>query len=207
MIKHTNYFFFMNYSFCSVTILALVSLVNPPVIKAQDNSLQNRALLENVNRLQGQLNDLLQSYNALKKELDLLKSESRRTRAETLKNKSNNITQSDIDALAKTIREVDRKRSADKELILKEIRSIAKSSIRNIATTPQHKKPVRPQKGFDHTVQNGETISAIISAYNEQLKKDGVKKRITLNSVLKANPKLNPRSIQIGQNLFIPDPR
>ena len=206
MIKHTNYFFFMNYSFCSVTILALVSLVNPPVIKAQDNSLQNRALLENVNRLQGQLNDLLQSYNALKKELDLLKSESRRTRAEILKNKSN-ITQSDIDALAKTIREVDRKRSADKELILKEIRSIAKSSIRNIATTPQHEKPVRPQKGFDHTVQNGETISAIISAYNEQLKKDGVKKRITLNSVLKANPKLNPRSIQIGQNLFIPDPR
>ena len=206
MIKHTNYFFFMNYSLCSLTILALVSLIYPPVIKAQDNSLQNRALLENVNRLQGQLNDLLQSYNALKKELDLLKSESRRTRAEILKNKSNNITQSDIDALAKTIREVDRKRSADKELILKEIRSIAKSSIRNIAAPPQHTKPVT-QKGFDHTVQNGETISAIISAYNEQLKKDGVKKRITLNSVLKANPKLNPRSIQIGQNLFIPDPR
>ena len=133
MIKHTNYFFFMNYSFCSVTILALVSLIYPPVIQAQDNSLQNRALLENVNRLQGQLNDLLQSYNALKKELDLLKSESRRTRAETLKNKSNNVTQSDIDELAKTIREVDRKRSADKELILKEIRSMAKSSIRNLS--------------------------------------------------------------------------
>ena len=69
MIKHKNYFFFMNYSFCSAAILALVSLIYPPVIKAQDNSLQNRALLENVNRLQGQLNDLLQSYNALKKEL------------------------------------------------------------------------------------------------------------------------------------------
>ena len=91
MIKHSNYFFFMNYSFCSSTILALVTLIYPPVIQAQDNSLQNRALLENVNRLQGQLNDLLQSYNALKKELDLLKSESRRTRAETLKNKPNNI--------------------------------------------------------------------------------------------------------------------
>ena len=41
----------------------------------------------------------------------------------------------------------------------------------------------------------------------EKLKSEGAKDRITLNSVLKANPKLNPRSIQIGQNLFIPDPR
>jgi len=39
------------------------------------------------------------------------------------------------------------------------------------------------------------------------LKSQGAKKRITLKSVLDANPKLNPRSIQIGQILFIPDPR
>ena len=207
MFKHSNYFFLMKYSFCYAITLLFVSLIYPSIPQAQDSSLQNRALLENVNRLQGQLNDLLQSYNALKKELDSLKSEVRRTRAETLKNKPNTITQNDVDALAKTIREVDRKRSADKELILKEIRNIAKNSTRNRPTPSKPIKPVRPQKGFDHSVQSGETISAIISAYNEQLKSEGAKKRITLNSVLKANPKLNPRSIQIGQNLFIPDPR
>ena len=179
----------------------------PSISQAQDNSLQNRALLENVNRLQGQLNDLQQSYNALKKELDSLKSEVRRARAESLKSKPNIITQNDVDELAQTIREVDRKRLSDKELILKEIRSFASKSTRSRSAPSQTTKPVKPQKGFEHSVQNGETISAIISAYNEQLKNEGVKKRITLNSVLKANPKLNPRSIQIGQNLFIPDPR
>ena len=61
----------------------------PSISQAQDKSLQNRALLENVNRLQGQLNDLQQSYNALKKELDSLKSEVRRARAESLKSKPN----------------------------------------------------------------------------------------------------------------------
>ena len=79
--------------------------------------------------------------------------------------------------------------------------------MRKAPPSPLTIKPIKPQKGFDHTVQSGETISAIISAYNTQLKNEGTGKRITLNSVLKANPQLNPRSIQIGQNLFIPDPR
>ena len=107
----------------------------------------------------------------------------------------------------KTIREVDRKRSADKELILKEMKSL----VRNIPKSRPNTKPPAPtprsQKGFEHSVQSGETISAIIAAYNDVLKSQGAKKRITLKSVLDANPKLNPRSIQIGQILFIPDPR
>lgn len=181
--------------------------MQPSISHAQATSLQNRALIENVNRLQGQLDDLLQSYNALKKEVDLLKSELRNTRSQALKNKPNTLIKSDIDDLAKSIRDVDRKRIADKELILKEIRNISKNSIRNHPPSTLTIKPIKPQKGFDHTVQSGETISAIISAYNTQLKNEGTGKRITLNSVLKANPQLNPRSIQIGQSLFIPDPR
>ena len=178
--------------------------MQPSISHAQATSLQNRALIENVNRLQGQLDDLLQSYNALKKEVDLLKSELRNTRSQSLKNKPNTLVKSDIDGLAKSIRDVDRKRISDKELILKEIRNISKNSVRKAPPSPL---TIKPQKGFDHTVQSGETISAIISAYNAQLKNEGTGKRITLNSVLKANPQLNPRSIQIGQNLFIPDPR
>jgi hypothetical protein len=56
-------------------------------------------------------------------------------------------------------------------------------------------------------VLDGETISAIITAYNAKLKSQGAKKRITLKSVLDANPNLNPRTMRIGQTLFIPDPR
>ena len=200
----------MKHLICSAIVITITGIINPAIARAQNNSLQNRALIENVNRLQGQLEDLLQSYNSLKKEVDILQIELRKTRVESLKSKPDSITKSDIEGLTKAIREVDRKRSADKELILKEIRNIARNSNNNnsrpITTTPSTTNR-KPQKGFEHTVQSGETISAIIAAYNEQLKIEGSKKRIALNSVLKANPKLNPRSIQIGQILFIPDPR
>ena len=199
----------MKHLICSAIVITITGIINPAIARAQNNSLQNRALIENVNRLQGQLEDLIQSYNSLKKEVDSLQIELRKTRAESLKTKPDSITKSDIEGLTKAIREVDRKRSADKELILKEIRNIARNSNNNNRpiTTPPSTTNKKPQKGFEHSVQSGETISAIIAAYNEQLKIEGSKKRITLNSVLKANPKLNPRSIQIGQILFIPDPR
>ena len=187
--------------------LGLVGTVTTSALHAQGSSLETRALKENVSRLQSQLEDLMLSYTALKKEVDSLRSELRKVRAQSAQKDPGAATRGDIENLAKTIREVDRKRTADKELIVKEMKSL----VRNIPksrpnTTPPAATP-RSEKGFEHSVQGGETISAIIAAYNDVLKSQGAKKRITLKSVLDANPKLNPRSIQIGQILFIPDPR
>ena len=197
----------MKFLVCLTLTLGLTGSIGTPSLSAQANSLETRALKENVNRLQSQLEDLMLSYSALKKEVDSLRTELRKVRAESAQKDSSAATRSDIENLAKTIREVDRKRSADKELILKEMKSL----VRNIPKSRPNTKPPAPtprsQKGFEHSVQSGETISAIIAAYNDVLKSQGAKKRITLKSVLDANPKLNPRSIQIGQILFIPDPR
>ena len=63
------------------------------------------------------------SYSALKKEVDSLRSELRKVRAQSAQKDPGAATRGDIENLAKTIREVDRKRSADKELILKEMKS------------------------------------------------------------------------------------
>ncbi|MBO61293.1 MAG: hypothetical protein CMO63_04900 [Verrucomicrobiales bacterium] len=185
--------------------MAGIAAITP--LQAQANSLETRALRENVNRLQSQLDDLTLSYSALKKELDSLRSELRKVRAQSSQKDPSAATRGDIENLAKTIREVDRKRSADKELILKEMKSLVRNIPKSRPNTSPPATPPRSQKGFEHSVQSGETISAIIAAYNEVLKNQGTKKRITLKSVLTANPKLNPRSIQIGQVLFIPDPR
>ena len=197
----------MKFLVCLTLTLGLTGSIGTPSLSAQANSLETRALKENVNRLQSQLEDLMLSYSALKKEVDSLRTELRKVRAESAQKDPSAATRSDIENLAKTIREVDRKRSADKELILKEMKSL----VRNIPKSRPNTKPPAPtqrsQKGFEHSVQSGETISAIIAAYNDVLKSQGAKKRITLKSVLDANPKLNPRSIQIGQILFIPDPR
>ena len=179
-------------------------LVQPATTVAQDASLETRALREDYRRLQSQLADLLEAHNALKSELSKLRTELRQFRAQTSTKDPTAVNRSDLEGLAKSIREVDRKRVQDKDLILTEMQAFLRTG------TTVHKPPAvapRSEKGFDHIVEEGQTISAIIAAYNAKLKEQGTKKRITLKSVLDSNPNLNPRTMRIGQSLFIPDPR
>ena len=183
-------------------LFTAIYATNSVALLAQGATLEARALRENNQRLQSQLNDLLEAFNALKTELNKVQSEVRQLRAKLGARNPNLVTRSDLEELAKSVREIDRKRVQDKGLILKEMKGLLRSK----PTLPKP-KATDSQKGFDHTVQSGETISAIISAYNAELKRQGATKRITLKSVLTANPNLNPRTMRIGQSLFIPDPR
>jgi seryl-tRNA synthetase len=55
--------------------------------------------------------------------------------------------------------------------------------------------PSRPQQGYEHTVQAGETLSAIAAAY-----------RVKVDAIVKANKlKDAAATIRIGQKLFIPE--
>ena len=186
------------------SFLGTTCLLEPTSALAQGSSLDTRALREDCRRLQSQLADLLEAHNALKSELSKFRSEVRQLRAQTATKDPAAVTRADLEGLAKSIREVDRKRIQDKDLILKEMQALLRS------TPTGAKPPTAPphsEKGCDHTVEAGQTISAIIAAYNTKLKRQDVKKRITLKSVLDANPNLNPRTMRIGQSLFIPDPR
>ena len=179
-------------------------LVHPATTVAQGASLETRALREDYRRLQSQLADLLEAHNALKSELSKLRTELRQFRAQASTKDPTAVNRSDLEGLAKSIREVDRKRVQDKDLILKEMQAFLRTG-----TTVDKPPAVAPrsEKGFDHIVEEGQTISAIIAAYNAKLKEQGAKKRITLKSVLDSNPNMNPRTMRIGQSLFIPDPR
>ena len=187
------------------SFLATVCLLETSPAMAKEPSLDARAIREDYRRLQSQLEDLLMAHNALKSELSKLRGEVvRLLRAKTAAKDPSTATRADLEGLAKSIREVDRKRVQDKELIIKEMKALLRSGSSGVTTT---KPSSSSQKSFEHTVQKNETISAIIAAYNTDLKSQGAKKRITLKSVLDANPKLNPRTMRIGQILFIPDPR
>jgi cell division protein FtsB len=186
------------------SFLATVCLLETSLAMAKGPSLDARAIREDYRRLQSQLEDLLMAHNALKSELSKLRSEVQLLRAKTATKDTATATRDDLEGLAKSIREVDRKRVQDKDLILKEMKALLRSGSSGARTT---KTSPNPKKSFEHTVQKDETISAIIAAYNADLKSQGAKKRITLKSVLDANPKLNPRTMRIGQRLFIPDPR
>ncbi len=169
-------------------------------------TLDVRALREDYRRIQSQLQDLLAAHNALKKEMGQLRSELRRVRAKSAERDPNTVTREDLESLAKSISEVDRKRVGDKELILREIRSLLNKppAVGNKPKPP--KVSAKPEKYFKHEVVSGETISTIVAAYNADLKERGDKKMITTESVLNANPGLDPNNMPVGRILIIPDP-
>ena len=169
-------------------------------------TLDIRALREDYRRIQSQLEDLLAPHNALKKEMGQLRSELRRVRAKSAERDPNTVTREDLESLAKSISEVDRKRVGDKELILREIRSLINKApaVGNKPKPP--KVSAKPEKYFEHKVLSGQFISTIVAAYNADLKERGDKKMITKKSVLNANPGLDPNNMPVGRILIIPDP-
>lgn len=190
--------------FLLTSFFATIYLLETSPAMAQGPSLDALAIREDYRRLHSQLEDLLMAHNSLKSELSKLQVEMRLLRAKTATKDSATATRDDLEGLAKSIREVDRKRVQDKDLILKEMKALLRS---NSSAGRVTKNSPNPKKSFEHEVQKNETISAIIAAYNTDLKNQGAKNRVTLKSVLDANPNLNPRTMRIGQTLFIPDPR
>jgi len=110
------------------------------------------------------------------------------------------------------VQEIDKKRQADRELILKEIENLGKVS--GGSSTSRKPKPVPdttvaagdntaapavPQKGYEYTIAPGDTLLAIAKAYRAQ----GVK--VTTAQIIAANPKLNPNALIAGKKIFIPD--
>ena len=189
-----------------VLFFVLAGMAAPVVVFGQGASLDVRALREDYRRIQSQLEDLLAAHNALKKEMGQLRSELRRVRVKSAERDPSAVTREDLESLAKSIREVDRKRVGDKELILREIRSLINKApaVGNKPKPP--KVSAKPEKNFQHKVVSGETISSIVIAYNADLKKRGYKKMITKKSVLNANPGLDPKNIPVGRILIIPNP-
>ncbi len=65
---------------------------------------------------------------------------------------------------------------------------------------PPDDSPPKPEKGYYHVVESGETLSMICSAYREQ----GVK--VSVSQVMKANGLTSHSMLKVGQKLFIPKP-
>jgi LysM repeat protein len=65
---------------------------------------------------------------------------------------------------------------------------------------PADPAPPKPQKGYYHTVESGETLTMICAAYRDQ----GVK--VSVSQVRKANGLSVDSVLHIGQKLFIPKP-
>jgi len=215
-----------------VRLLPLFALVAATSLPAQDAAVSNaRAIAdrqeaaERYSRLSAQVEDLLAANADLQRKIGALENELRKTRAELLgeiskaerkvdEGSGKYVSQDQLKKLVDALNDLDKKRVEDDKKILEQMRSALKGismSAPAPAPAPSTRPtvdpaPTGPLKGFEHVVQSGETLSSIIEAFNEALKEKGVKQRITLDSVLKANPKLNPTRMAIGTKVFLPDP-
>jgi hypothetical protein len=174
---------------------------------------QDAATQQQIDKLYGQIQDLLEAQAAQTKRIDALEKEIGDLHDKLNQPAANDSASADdLKKLATQVQEIDQKRQADNEQILKAIEKLGKagggstghkSSPAVSTTTPTDTSmpgASGPQKGYDYTIAANDTVSAIAKAYRAQ----GVK--VTSAQILAANPNLNANSLIVGKKIFIPDP-
>lgn len=172
------------------------------------------ATQQQIDKLSGQIQDLTATLGQQTKRLDAMEKEISDLREKINTPQVNDsASREDLKKLADAVQEIDKKRQADRDLILKTLqhelgktsggaptRSKPDADVSKAADDATTAAPDVPQKGYYYTVQSGDTIAAIAKAYHDQ----GVK--VTTGQILKANPKVDPAKLFVGQKVFIPDP-
>jgi LysM repeat protein len=177
---------------------------------------QDAATQAQIDKLTGQIQDLLAAQEQQTKRLDAVEKEisDLRDKVNTPAANPDNASAADLKTLATQVQEIDKKRAADRELILDQIKQLGKAAAAGAPPVKTKTKvtplpedpgsagtaPATPQKGYYYTIQSGDTLPAIAKAYREQ----GVK--VTSTQILKANPGLDASKLYVGKKLFIPDP-
>lgn len=172
---------------------------------------EDAAVEERLNKLSGQIEDLLAAAAKQDKRLSALAKELESVREQAAKPAGNYASQEELRKLAEKLQEIDQKRVADNERIVKEFEKLGKAPAGG--SKPRQTKPPTvvedpgkgggsagggADKGFEHVIASGDTLSTIAQAYREK----GVK--VTSEQILKANPGLKEKSLQPGQTIFIP---
>jgi len=133
------------------------------------------------------------------------------------------VTREEFNRLAKAIDEIEQKRESDKKLIRDEFEQLKKDIVKLLnapapAASQKKNKGVEkgaekladkpsdaagsPQEGAWHVIEAGNTLNAIVNAYNDEWKKKGRKTSVKL--IQDANPGLKPTTLKVGQKIWIP---
>lgn len=187
-------------------LLAVLAWCAAPGLHAQDAATEER-----LNKLSGQIEDLRAGQDSLHKQVQGLIKEMDGLREQIGKPSGNYAAQEDLKRVAEAVKEVDQKRMEDAEKIRIELLNLRKGLL-STPPTPNPKKSVqpspndtpandKPEKGFEYTIQNGDTLSTIVKAYRDKNIK------VTMDQILKANPDLKPEKMKVGQKIFIPAPK
>lgn len=177
---------------------------------AQDNATQQQ-----LDKLSGQIQDLLDAQAQTGKHLEAMEKEISDLRDKVNTPAVNNSANADdLKKLAEQVQEIDKKRQDDRELILKEIEKLGKVAggapvhIKSTANTTPTTTDAdataanTPKTGYYYVVKDGDTLSAIAKTYRDSDKHV----KVTSAQILAANPGLDANKLYTGKKIFIPDP-
>jgi LysM repeat protein len=188
-------------------LLVTLALWTAPGLRGQDAATEER-----LNKLAGQIDNLVEGQQALKRQIEALAKELDNLRAEAGKPKGDYASAEDLKRVADAVKEVDRKRIEDSERIQTELKKLGKT----LATAPAPVKKAPPTStsdpgdttkssksdtGFEYIVKSGDSLSAIVKAYHDK------HINVSMNDILKANPNLVPEKMKVDQKIWIPAPQ
>jgi LysM repeat protein len=199
---------------CSLSLGLLTWIPTRAQVDAEDLRRMNatvEALTEGQETLRRQIQELRDAVLQLRQENSQLKQQLRST--------GDMVTRDQLRDVVKSIQMVDEKRAADGEYVRRQLESIAKDvskalvppareSQRSTGRPSASKEPKEvvdaaaklPDKQYVHKVQSGETLGAIIAAYNKEYEL-----KVKVSDVLAANPGLrDPKLLRVGQEVNIP---
>jgi hypothetical protein len=201
----------------SVWFLILVFVAS--LAQAQDTATQQQ-----LDKLSGQLQDLLDAQAQQGKRIDALEKELSDLRDKVNTPVANDFaTRDQLGKITDQINEVDKRRKEDSEMIAKQIENLAHAAAVAPVPTPTHHTSSRPtatppdgsgtgsgtgsdtattstpSNGYYYEVKKGDQLGLIVKAYRDK----GVK--VTTAQVLNANPGLDPNKLFVGKKIFIPD--
>jgi hypothetical protein len=183
-------------------------------VDAARSTAERAAAEERYRILQSSYDDLAAAQLELRKRLEAVTDALQKVSAEARSRPGAEqlVTRAEFEKLVESVREIDRKREADRRQILAQIEELGKS-LQEMLRRPPAKvvtgqdPPSRGgssgnQEGVEYVVESGNTLSAIIAAHNAAFKDQG--RKTSLQLILDANPGLVPETMQVGKKLFIP---
>ena len=139
-------------------------------------------LSADVARLRERVEALAVVQQELGRQVDALQTASREEDARTRDN---------LAALSQTVAAVG---EAQKNVRQEVVDTMAKRVADMMAQTPKASSPPRAERGYEHVVQAGQTLSEIAAAY-----------KVKVPDIIKANRIEKPNALRVGQKLFIPE--
>jgi LysM repeat protein len=144
-------------------------------------------------RLENRVEQLENDVQMAQSEKEDLKMEVERLKEDLgASQKTNTQYEKDIKRLDDLVKKIDTAREEDRKVIIEEVSSEINRISKKLQTASTPSSSSDGEKGYEHIVSKGETLTAIAKAYS-----------VSTKTIMDSN-KLSKPDLRVGQKLFIP---